>query len=483
MSYSFGSVVKGGITFAIAQILTKASGFLLIPIYTRFLTTTDYGIIGYLQVIMQVLSTILMFGFYGAQTRFYYDYKYKPEEMGSFLYSINIYLLVVLFLVCSFFTFYGENVFGPFIDKKSIPFNPYWILILWIVFFQIFNQIVISYYLCRKNFKRCATLQYVNFLITTTCIIYFIVVLREGALGQIKGLLIGNFLFFTLFYWDYAKNFRLKFSFNKLKYALSFGLPVVFHLLASVSLNFIDRVILERYVSLADLGIYTLGYQVGMVMSVLVNSFNQAWAPNYYDLMKDKNLNHSWHVKRVFYIWLGVIGTICLIGSMWSKELLLFLTPAKFHKSAQIVPIIIFSYVINGLYFFAVNPILFFKKTKFLPFTTGTAAILNIMLNFLLIPKYGIMGAAYATVISFMFMAVSVYLISLRLFNPGYNILKVGIVLSCLVISYELLKFHEITLQVELIKSSILVSFVCIIFIFFKKYFLTTSPSLIDNES
>ena len=109
MSYSLKNVIKGASTFTSCQILTQASAFFLIPLYTRFLTPADYGIVGYLQVIIQFLSVLLMFGLYGAQTRFYYDFKEDKEEVGQLLFSINIYLLLRLSIFCTGVTFFGER--------------------------------------------------------------------------------------------------------------------------------------------------------------------------------------------------------------------------------------------------------------------------------------------------------------------------------------------------------------------------------------
>jgi O-antigen/teichoic acid export membrane protein len=266
-----------------------------------------------------------------------------------------------------------------------------------------------------------------------------------------------------------------------IKFALSFGVPVVFHHFTGIIHSSIDRVILERYVSLHELGIYTLGYQIGMVLSVIVSSFNKTWIPNYYELMQNDLVDRPYHVKRALNFWLPFVGFFCLIGSLWSSEFLFFMTPTRYHASAKIVPIILFGYVFECLYYFAVNPIFFYKKTKILPFATGSAALLNIGLNFLFIPKYGIMGAAYATVISFAYTALVIYQIGKRLFDPGYDLSRIIVLISVLFVGCILINFDQFSVAVELAKIAILIGYMWFGYMLFKDTFHPVLKRLITG--
>ena len=471
MSYSLKSVFHGASVYTFGQLLTKASGFFLIPLYTRFLTPEDYGIVGYLQVYSQIMATVLMFGFYGAQTRYFYEFKEDKEKIGRFLFSINAYLFLVLLLICSILSL-GGKYFYYYFSIEGIPYQPYIPIIIWTVFFQIFNQMVTSYYLATKEYKKCAVLQILQFLGTTSSVIFFVVYLELGALGQLLGILTGQILFFTIFYWSYAARFILKFSWNYVKICLAFGIPIVFHLLAGAIHNSIDRVILEKYVSMSELGIYSLGYQIGMVMSVITCSINRAWQPNYFEFMSS-NMSEKqkrFENRRMFAFWIIGIGGICLIGMLWAKEFLVLLTPEKFHASADVVPIILFGFLFQGMYFFAVSPLFQYKKTKFLPFLTAASAIVNIILNFVFITDYGIYGAAYATVASFFFQAVVVYFVSKKLFDPRYELsfVLITVILLCLILVCN--KYISISILGELFKLFYLSIFCVITFVMYKKY-------------
>ncbi|UCH07026.1 MAG: flippase [Deltaproteobacteria bacterium] len=475
MAYSLRSVFKGGSVYTIGQVGTSALGFFLIPIYTRFLSPGEYGVVGYLHVLLQLMSTILMFGFYGAQTRYYYEFKNEDRRIGEFLFSINMYLIGLLVLICGFLTFWGSYIYG-LLKVEDIPFYPYLPIVIWTAFFQIINQMVVSYYLASKQFKECALLQFLQFAFMTAMILFFVVYMKEGALGKVKGHLVGQMAFFVLFYIPYFRKFVPRFDKQYVKYALGFGIPIVFHLLAVVLHNSIDRVILEKYVTMEQLGIYSLGYQIGMVMSIIVIAVNNAWQPNYFDLMASDRHDKEYENRRIFALWLVVIGSICLIGMLWAKEFLILFTPEDYHAADGVVPIIILGYFFQGVYFFAVSPIFQFKKTKVLPFLTGAAALLNISLNFLLIPRFGIYGAAYATLISFCFQSVFVYFVSRRLYNPNFEVAKILLVVI-LLISVPVTNIGlEINFEMQLFKAIYFCGFVLTNFFLFKSY---TMPILV----
>jgi O-antigen/teichoic acid export membrane protein len=471
MPYSLKSVFKGGSIYTIGQLLTKASAFFLIPLYTRFLTPEDFGIIGYAHVVLQFAGTFFVFGLRGSQTRFFYQYKDDSLNVGSFIFTINLFLLVILscFFVIYFFS---KEIILNYLHTNNFILAPYLDIVILIIFFQVFNQMIVAYYLAAKNYKKCAFLQFIQFILTTLIIILFVVVLNQGAYGQIKGILWGNIVFFFIFCWDYIRKFSFKFSFSHLTTALIFGIPILFHLLMGSIHASIDRVILERYVSLGELGIYTLGYQIGMVLSVIVGSINRAWQPNYFEFMSSSMdiEQKKFENRRMLALWVIGIGSICLVGMMWAKEFLILLTPENFHVAAGVVPIILFGYFFQGLYFFAVSPLFQFKKTKFLPFLTAVSALLNIILNFMFIPKYGIYGAAYATVLSFAFQSAFVYFVSKKLFYPEYEFFPIIVAILSFTFVLIFINFLEVNFLAEMIKVIFLMLFIAGMTYLYKDY-------------
>jgi O-antigen/teichoic acid export membrane protein len=413
--------------------LTKASVFLLIPLYTRFLTPEDYGIVGYMGFMLQIMTTILMFGFYGAQTRFFYQYKNQPKIVGEYLFTINVWLFVILIPGVLLVVFFGEGLYNLF-GSDEIPFHPYVPIISWTIFFQIMNQLVISYWVARKAYLKTTILQMGLFFLVTGFAVYFVVFMEMGAEGKLKSMLFGQAVFFLFSYFFYAKQFIFKIKWEYLAFSLSFGIPIVFHLLSGVIHNSIDRAMLADMVTVAELGLYTLGYQVGMVMNIVVVSVSKAWSPNYFELMESQSTEKDYHVCRTYNLWVIVMASICLAGILWGGDVLNLMTPEKFHGASIVIPFVMLGYFFNGLYTFAGMPIFFFKKTAIFPWLTGAAAAVNIGLNMFLIPIFGIVGAALATTLSMCFKAVVVYLANLKIHNHGLPVKKtiiISIAMAC----------------------------------------------------
>lgn len=435
LTYSLRSVAKGSFLYASGQVLTKASAFLLIPLYTRFLTPDDYGVVGYMQFLLQILSTILMFGFYGAQTRFFYQHKNEPTTIGEYLFSINVWLAVVLVPGVVMVLFWGESLYG-WIGPKDIPYHPFVPLIAWTILFQIVNQLVISFGVARKEYFRTTLLQLLLFALTTGFALFLVVVQELGAEGKIRAMLYGQAAFFLMAYPTYAKNFIYRIKWRYISFSLSFGVPIVIHLLSGVMHSSIDRAILAEMVPVSELGLYTLGYQVGLVMSIMTTSVNRAWQPSYYELMESDNIKKDHHIRRTFNLWMILMALMCTLGILWGGDVLQWITPSRFHGATRVIPFVLLGYFFHGLYFFAVSPIFFFKKTVLLPWFTGAAAGVNIGLNFILIPYWGITGAALATTISMLFQAVVVYVAGKRFHDHGFSLKGVVAVSLVMVLGF-----------------------------------------------
>lgn len=433
MVYSLRSIAKGSLLYTAGQVLTKASAFLLIPLYTRFLTPDDYGIVGYMQFVSQILATILMFGFYASQARFFYQHKNDPTVIGEYLFSINAWLMAALLCGILAVSVFGETLYAS-MGPDDIPFRPYVPVIAWTVFFQVMNQMVISYGMVRKQYARTTLLQFTQFVILTVFTIAWVVFLKMGAEGKIKALLYGQMVFFLIAYPLYARHFSFRIRWRHISFSLGFGVPIVVHLLSGVMHNSIDRAILAGMVPVSHLGIYTLGYQVGTIMNVITSAVNNAWQPSYYELMESDGGNKDRLIQKTYNLWLFAMSIICMVGILWGGDILRLITPENFHGAGVVLPYVMLGYFFHGMYYFASSPIFFYKKTVLLPWLTGAAAGLNIVLNLMLIPRLGIVGAALATTLSMLAHAAAAYVLGKRLHDHGFS-LRLTVLLSSIMVA------------------------------------------------
>jgi len=284
-------LIKGSGIYALGKILPKVMGFILIPLYTRFLTTSDYGIVAVVSVIIDIMIIILSMGLPASVTRYYFDYAKESKEFRDYLGSIFIVLLLMSFIIILSLTFLGKPIFTNLFSK--VPFSPYIKLALWTSFFTTMGIIPLNLYRAKERSLLYISLTLSHFLITTGFIIYFVVVLREGALGKIKGVFYASLIFFIIYLILTIQKANITLSKSKLLSAFSFGLPLVPHALSALILSSADRILLERLSTLSQVGLYNIGYQIGQAFTLIMSSIEYAWVPIYYS---EKNLFQDGHL-------------------------------------------------------------------------------------------------------------------------------------------------------------------------------------------
>jgi O-antigen/teichoic acid export membrane protein len=409
--------------YSLGDVLVKASGFFLIPIYTRILTPTDYGIVGYLQVFSQILIVVLGFGFHGAQTRYYYEHRDENDTVGKFMFTINS-TTIVAFLVLILPLLLVGSLRGWTVGSENIPFYPYVTVTLIAVLLSVLNTNVTSSLRMKQNFLGATLVHVFTFLFTTSATIFLVVYLKQGAFGRIAGNALGlAIIFLPCYIFLYARQFKFQFSKEALKYAVGFGFPIVIHLLMGTIHNSIDRLMLEHYLPISELGIYTLGISVATVLQMFVTAFNQAYQPSYYELMESGGESRETHIVKTFKFWLVMLTLATCIGIVIGGPFLTIFAGSQFRDVSSIFPYLLLSVYAGSFYFFFSSPIFFYKKTHLLPLITGSSAIINIVLNLLLIPKYGINGAAIATIISHIWISAISYVVGNRLFKIKWPLL------------------------------------------------------------
>jgi O-antigen/teichoic acid export membrane protein len=451
-------LIKGSFVYGLGSLSHRIIGFLLIPVYTRFLTTADYGIVAVAASVGSILQCILGMELRGAVVRHYYDYRDAPHEVREYVSTVFVFFLGVGLSIVVLLALFGRPLFDALFAE--VPFHPYIRLTLWAALFTASGNIVLSLYRAREQAVRYVVLQGLKFLGSLGAIIFFVTVLQQGALGKIKGGFYAGLLFFVVFIGLTFREGTASFSVNKLKNALRFGLPLVPHALSAWVLAAADRFLLERLTSLSEVGLYNLGYQIGMMMSFIVTAVNFSWSPIFYDVASNR-ADAKALLSRMFTIYIVFVSTLAVGVILFSREVILILAAEPFHGAYIVVPAVAAGYLFQGLYFMSGMPIFYVKKTHVMPFLTGTAALLNIGLNIWWIPHYGMMGAAYATLVAFAFLAVSAHLVAQRFYRLRYaygKIARVGLLVGGVYTANALLHFEGILVPIA-VKLGILLAF------------------------
>jgi len=208
------------------------------------------------------------------------------------------------------------------------------------------------------------------------------------------------------FYLFRKMGYNLNFSKALLSKALIYSTPLILHMLSGYVLNIGDRFFIKFYLSDKELGEYAVAYQIGMSVNFFFTSFNLAWTPTYFKWMRDKQIEKIKKVRNLIYI--SIIGLGIFIFGMWKFISPFVIQNTNYSISLQLVLIILVSNIIFSLYKYESNYFFYSKKTKILSYISFTSAVIATICNIILIKYIGILGAAYSTLISFIYLYFSV---------------------------------------------------------------------------
>jgi len=410
-------LLKHSIIYGFGVVISQVVGFFLIPVYTRYLTPADYGGLEIFQTTLSILGIIFVMGLTGALFRSYFNYD-DEEKRKTVVGTVFLFLTGTSFLFLLILMALAGNFSALFFS--SVEYTFYFRVIFLTLFFDVGIVIAFSVLRAREESKKYAVFVLIRFLVTAGLNILFVVVLHKGVLGILLGGLIAAFLLYCILLRSIVKNAKLSFSIAELKEMLSFGLPLVPASLAAWIMTMADRYFLKFLSTSTELGLYSLGYKFGMVVQVLIVApFILAWAPFLWSTAKAKNAKEIYSSVLTYFVVAAMV--VALVLSVLSKEVLEVMAAPTFYGAYKVIPLIAVSYVLYGCYQILAIGITLEKKTKYLALIVGVGAVVNLGLNYLLIPSYGMMGAAVATVISYVLLPIGSYFVSKRYYPIKYE--------------------------------------------------------------
>ncbi|GIK39308.1 MAG: polysaccharide biosynthesis protein [Chloroflexota bacterium] len=418
MFTKFRTLASQSLVYAVGDILNLGFVFLLIPLYTTFLSPADYGILAITSTVASVLSVLYLQSLEGAITRFHYDYSDPVSRKG---YYGTVWILMVGFTLVTSLLLAGiGNQVAPLLFT-NIPYTPYLSLVVWTTFITN-SSLVLLLAVLRVQERPFAyiTLNLATFLVNITLVIYFVADKGQGAFGSLLGKFLGSLILAVPITVIYLRNAKLQWSWTQAKASLAFALPLIPHLLSLWVLNLSDRIVLQKYVSLDQVGIYNLGYQLSSIVQLIAFSLANAWGPFYYKMANTQDGPVVLSRMSTYY-WLVVI----MVGTglaITAKDILMIIPAQPEYRVAyQMVPIVILGLTTRAFYFIFVSALYYQKRVKVLPLVTIIAGALNIGLNLLFVPKYGYMAAAVNTFIAYTFQTIVMYFLAQRAFWMPYE--------------------------------------------------------------
>ncbi|WGK64718.1 lipopolysaccharide biosynthesis protein [Croceiramulus getboli] len=377
--------------YGLTNALYTGLPLLLLPFLVVTLKPEDYGYVDLFRSISMVLVPVLGLSTVQSIGRFYFDL--DKATFKNFVSSIHIFLLCTT-SVGLLITFFISPYLSPIFSNLLIA------CILYFLFHQYIESLLIIYRITNK--PKVYLVMRVGQVVVELLLLFAAYILLETIDWKFRvfpTILASMILAFVAFKKFKDLGYSLNFSKRLLQKALIYSSPLIVHMVAGYALNIGDRFFIKYYLSDEDLGNYAVAYQIGMSINFFYTSFNLAWTPTYFKWMKEKKVAAIMKVKRVIFISLPLLGVVVLVSWLVISEL--FINDTSYSVSNELVAIIILSYVLYSLYKFNANFFLFKKLTDKLSKYSLTAAIVSVILNIVLIPSLGIMGAGLSTFFSF----------------------------------------------------------------------------------
>ncbi len=464
--------MKHSLVYGLFDFLGKAGAIILVPLYAKMLGPAEYGMLELFTVTGSLLLITSVMGFNSALTR-YYVTEEQPDEQARIFQTALLSVLSVAGIIALALVLSAPLVSSAFFDTQAYSF--YWRILFITVFTDSITGILLSLYRSQTRPGLYSGINFTKLILTLAFNIVLVGFLREGIYGVLIGNLLGSACGLGLSLVFSARFIRLRFSKKYLILLAKFGLPLLVSGFAFFVLNSADRYFLKHYTGLADLGAYALGYKVGMLMSLAVNAFVVAWPPLMFKIVDDPQADKTFATVLTYYMFVSC-AILIAVGS-FSHEIVRVIGTPQYAAAGGIIIYILMSYLFQGAYYIMSTGAIITDHTKVIPVVVGISAFINMAANITLIPAYGIMGAAVATVISYAFLPAGMYFASQRYYRIDFERIRiVKVVLATAIIlgvNVAIIGQGGIVLMGAKLVAIILYPFVLFLFGFFTKEEIT----------
>jgi O-antigen/teichoic acid export membrane protein len=415
-----GSVLlKSSFIYTGTRVINSAIPFLMMPILTRYLNPTDYGIVTMFQVLVGIIGPFTGLSINGAINRQYYE----RDKINFPRYVANSFYLLLLstFIVGLFFM-----IFAPQISSFS-AFPEEW---LWAVLLVSFCHFIIAVVLLQWQVQvkplYFGIFQITNTILNVSLSLWFVVLLGFDWQGRIQGQVLTAVIFALIALYVLWKNGWLAKGLSKqyMMHGIKFGVPLIPHSLGSFLITMTDRFFITNMVGIAETGLYAVGYQFGNIIGIIQDSFNKAWVPWLYERLKKDDDNEKIRIVKITYIYFVAILLLAIVFSLMAPWFLTFFVGDKFTESGKYIFWIAIGYAFNGMYKMVTNYIFYAEKTSYLAWVTFLTALLNVVFTYLFIKINGPIGAAQGTALAFFISFVLTWLLSQKVYKMPWGLKK-----------------------------------------------------------
>lgn len=411
-------LVRHSAVYTGSSVVRGVLPFVLLPVLTRYLSPAELGVVATFEVVLAIGLVAVGLNMPGAIAIGYF-------RMESTAFEIYVANVVFVSLAACLLTFaVGFAVLGYLPSDLGALILSWLPLLALASLAQVLFSIVLTLWQVRQRPVPYGLFQIAHTVMNLLFSLLFVIVFSWGWRGRVGGIIAAALAFGALSAVLLARRLRHRWLVRReyLRDALAFGIPLVPHSLGNWILTGIDRVFLASMVGIATTGVYAVGYQIGMVVGLFATSFNQAWSPFLFEKLREGSDRTKARIVKFTYLYMVGIAVFALVLGIAAPPFMAVFVGPEFQESSAYVFWVSLGYAANGMYLMIAHYIYFVKKTYLLAWITFFAAVVHIVLNYVLIETNGAVGAAQASAGSFAVSFVLTWILAARVYRMPWSL-------------------------------------------------------------
>ena len=413
------------LVYGLGSVAQALLGVILLPLYGHYFSPADFGVLSLITLVGTLAGAVFYLGSSSALARSYFDYHTEVERRRTITTALALTLVG-----CALQLGFGLALASE-LSMRLFGTAQYRVHLL-VALAASAVTFVNGLFLVVLRFERRSTavvaVNVTTLLITTGAIVWLLFGLHLGVLAPILGGLIAQVLVAASLGWLLRKHLGGGISRHELAVQARYGMGAVGIGAAYYVLDSVDRLLLNRLTSLTDVGIYSLGYRLGMLIHVVfIMPFSQIWSPMRLEYRTDEGAPELFKMMLTYYWMVGLLATVGV--GMFAREMVSIAGSSEYHDAYRVVPIIMLSHLVYGVVGVIDSGVIFSRKLGYQVAIFTAGMVLNIGLNLLLIPRWGYMAAAWVTLVSYTAVAVAAFVVSNRLYRLEIETSRLALVI------------------------------------------------------
>ena len=455
----FSETLSHSKNYLISNVAVKGIGIISLPVMTRLLLPSDYGILSVFNSYNGILVSVLSLNCYVALGRYYYE---KQDDLKEFFGTSIIFVFSLLTLFFILFIIFRDEISS----LLSLPSN---VIIFCVpsVMLYVFASWYEQIFVPQRKSKQIAVRNVISSCGGFALVVVITLLLsKDRYLGTLCASIITGMLFSIYYFYVLKPYIKLSFSIKALKYMLAYSLPLLPYTIGGVVLSQIDKIIINKYCGQADVGLYSFAYNVGSLLTLVLSSVHLAWAPAYFKLMEEKNYTQ---LNNDITLIMKILMICAFFLILFGKEIGMLLAKSNFHSALFIVPIVVVGSIIYSYSTFYSWHIQFVKENMYMTPILLTAGFTSILLNMIFIPKYGYVTAPFVSCVSYLVMLIAAIIVTKKILKiyttPILQVSMPFLTMIPFIIVYYVLTSLNLNIAVNiLLKFNMFIIFSSIIF-------------------